>query len=167
MTGTIDSVKIFDSALTAQQVRGGGSSGGSSEALFVAGPSGGDYDDADHDNNVCYFRGFGWRGWCEGGPNTEPPGEHAVSLDECWEKCASVYVDLVSVDYWPNGIEAYPGVGPCWCQTSCTHITFAGVTESQYPELAIVSGTIPADSCLLYTSPSPRDATLSRMPSSA
>ena len=46
MTGTIDSVKIFDSALTAQQARGGGSSGGSSDALFVAGPSGGDYDDA-------------------------------------------------------------------------------------------------------------------------
>ena len=82
-------------------------------------------------------------------PNTEPPGEHAVSLDECWEKCASVYVDLVSVDYWPNGIEAYPGVGPCWCQTSCTHITFDHVTESQYPELAIVSGTIPADSGLV------------------
>ena len=103
---------------------------------------------------MCYFRGFGWRGWCEGGPNTEPPGEHAVSRDECWEKCASVYVDLVSVDYWPNGIEAYPGVGPCWCQTSCTHITFDYVTESQYPELAIVSGAIPADSGLVCSEPS-------------
>ena len=123
--------------------------------LYRAGcSSGGGDDNTDHDNNVCYFRGFGWRGWCEGGPNTEPPGEHALALDECWEKCASVYVDLVSVDYWPNGIEAYPGVGPCWCQTSCTHITFDHVTESQYPELAIVSGTIPADSGLVCSEPS-------------
>ena len=33
--------------------------------------------------------------------------------------------------------------------------------------LSILSGMIGATSCLLYTSPSPRDATLSRMPSSA
>ena len=31
----------------------------------------------------------------------------------------------------------------------------------------IDTGTIEFDGCLLYTSPSPRDATLSRMPSSA
>ena len=119
---------------------------GGSGQLYRAGcGSGGGDDNTDHDNNVCYFRGFGWRGWCEGGPNTEPPYTQY--------RCASVYVDLVSVDYWPNGIEAYPGVGPCWCQTSCTHITFAGVTESQYPELAIVSGTIPADSGLVCSEP--------------
>ena len=35
------------------------------------------------------------------------------------------------------------------------------------PETAPVSSTTDASSCLLYTSPSPRDATLSRMPSSA
>ena len=45
-------------------------------------------------------------------------------------------------------------MGPCWCQTSCTHITFDHVTESQYPELAIVSGTIPADSGLVCSEPS-------------
>ena len=31
----------------------------------------------------------------------------------------------------------------------------------------LVREPLPADFCLLYTSPSPRDATLSRMPSSA
>ena len=33
--------------------------------------------------------------------------------------------------------------------------------------LKIESGTVEMNNCLLYTSPSPRDATLSRMPSSA
>ena len=37
--------------------------------------------------------------------------------------------------------------------------------ESMVDELTAISGQKPV--CLLYTSPSPRDATLSRMPSSA
>ena len=32
---------------------------------------------------------------------------------------------------------------------------------------AAITAAVAAESCLLYTSPSPRDATLSRMPSSA
>ena len=36
--------------------------------------------------------------------------------------------------------------------------------KSQYEQLGVV---VRGDGCLLYTSPSPRDATLSRMPSSA
>ena len=36
-----------------------------------------------------------------------------------------------------------------------------------WPEDGIAPGTKWEDVCLLYTSPSPRDATLSRMPSSA
>ena len=45
-------------------------------------------------------------------------------------------------------------------------------TAEVAPELAEAeqeaTGTVPqVDACLLYTSPSPRDATLSRMPSSA
>ena len=41
-----------------------------------------------------------------------------------------------------------------------------GVCEPECPVDAIKADTEPG-SCLLYTSPSPRDATLSRMPSSA
>ena len=54
-------------------------------------------------------------------------------------------------------------------------VDLTGATESPPRPLAPVSakreaGTAsgaPAKNCLLYTSPSPRDATLSRMPSSA
>ena len=35
------------------------------------------------------------------------------------------------------------------------------------PNTEIFDGQLDMDNCLLYTSPSPRDATLSRMPSSA
>ena len=42
---------------------------------------------------------------------------------------------------------------------------YAKVYEKAYGEKADVSALIP--SCLLYTSPSPRDRTRSRMPSSA
>ena len=35
------------------------------------------------------------------------------------------------------------------------------------PALELGDTPVPDDTCLLYTSPSPRDATLSRMPSSA
>ena len=44
------------------------------------------------------------------------------------------------------------------------HLTNAGVDTVLF-DLPAKEG--PADGCLLYTSPSPRDATLSRMPSSA
>ena len=45
---------------------------------------------------------------------------------------------------------------------------FLGATKSRMDaKVAYVSPVIDPDSCLLYTSPSPRDATLSRMPSSA
>ena len=39
--------------------------------------------------------------------------------------------------------------------------------ESQYLQLESNANRTRTESCLLYTSPSPRDATLSRMPSSA
>ena len=42
----------------------------------------------------------------------------------------------------------------------------AGTNEDYLPELRL-PGTIRATTCLLYTSPSPRDRTRSRMPSSA
>ena len=44
----------------------------------------------------------------------------------------------------------------------------ASVFSNIFDELsALVNNRIPYEICLLYTSPSPRDATLSRMPSSA
>ena len=41
------------------------------------------------------------------------------------------------------------------------------VDEGPSIELLSVDAAVHLDTCLLYTSPSPRDATLSRMPSSA
>ena len=40
-------------------------------------------------------------------------------------------------------------------------------TQNPYPYIANSQTPYIANACLLYTSPSPRDATLSRMPSSA
>ena len=65
--------------------------------------------------------------------------------------------------------------------TSCVHYLITGciddvlaklkrdlhVGEKGYPSYVVVSGDQQIYYCLLYTSPSPRDATLSRMPSSA
>ena len=41
------------------------------------------------------------------------------------------------------------------------------VYQEQSPDLLVSAELLERSSCLLYTSPSPRDATLSRMPSSA
>ena len=49
-------------------------------------------------------------------------------------------------------------------EISARHHIEAGVDEAGS---VLVQGKLLADICLLYTSPSPRDATLSRMPSSA
>ena len=45
--------------------------------------------------------------------------------------------------------------------------TFENFLEGDSNRLARNAGIAVANNCLLYTSPSPRDATLSRMPSSA
>ena len=42
-----------------------------------------------------------------------------------------------------------------------------GIDVDQLEQLAKVFGVLPSTLCLLYTSPSPRDGLLSRMPSSA
>ena len=42
-----------------------------------------------------------------------------------------------------------------------------GNSHEIYESIQCLKGIGPEDTCLLYTSPSPRDATLSRMPSSA
>ena len=44
-------------------------------------------------------------------------------------------------------------------------VAFFGLIAQKKPFPDVIKGTV--KTCLLYTSPSPRDATLSRMPSSA
>ena len=64
----------------------------------------------------------------------------------------------------------YPGIGPehSWLKDE-DRVKYVSATDSEALEAFQIcsryEGIIPA--CLLYTSPSPRDATLSRMPSSA
>ena len=55
------------------------------------------------------------------------------------------------------------GSGNLW-KTTNSGITWQPVFDKQS---SYSIGTVSIDPCLLYTSPSPRDATLSRMPSSA
>ena len=64
-----------------------------------------------------------------------------ASLESVFQSAAAVGYDCVELMCWPQGKaeRRYAGV---------THVDAAAL-------------------CLLYTSPSPRDATLSRMPSSA
>ena len=52
-------------------------------------------------------------------------------------------------------------------QTSTPNLTFTSDEAATYTDVATTGGTGSGCTCLLYTSPSPRDATLSRMPSSA
>ena len=54
-------------------------------------------------------------------------------------------------------------IGP----SGCGKTTFAKTLVNMLPEQATCKGHISISSCLLYTSPSPRDRTRSRMPSSA
>ena len=52
-----------------------------------------------------------------------------------------------------------------WQERQMIRMPFPGVKGQD--EAKAVTVNIPCTDCLLYTSPSPRDATLSRMPSSA
>ena len=49
---------------------------------------------------------------------------------------------------------------------TCTSLTFNAYSPNRFEKLTLYAEG-PCNNCLLYTSPSPRDATLSRMPSSA
>ena len=65
----------------------------------------------------------------------------------------ATFSDILLGGLAPDGGLALPETYP-----TVTPAELAGWRGLSYPELAF---------CLLYTSPSPRDATLSRMPSSA
>ena len=69
----------------------------------------------------------------------------------------------------PEAVKRYANKFPHpmgkWSQSSSTHVAHLREGDFYHSE---VSAIVPkAGTCLLYTSPSPRDATLSRMPSSA
>ena len=65
------------------------------------------------------------------------------------------------------------GECPLWCERTCrlywTDIECSELLALEEGDDAVMRWSLPErlGSCLLYTSPSPRDATLSRMPSSA
>ena len=50
---------------------------------------------------------------------------------------------------------------------ACTHGLFTGHAVDRLRDHPMISEVVTTDTCLLYTSPSPRDRTRSRMPSSA
>ena len=75
-------------------------------------------------------------------------------------------LDIVSASYADDTIAWYENDGaadPSW--TAANIATSADGAESVY--VADIDGDGDLDICLLYTSPSPRDGLLSRMPSSA
>eukprot|EP00657_Telonema_sp_P-1_P008922 TRINITY_DN3134_c0_g1_i2.p1 TRINITY_DN3134_c0_g1~~TRINITY_DN3134_c0_g1_i2.p1 ORF type:complete len:176 (-),score=56.11 TRINITY_DN3134_c0_g1_i2:71-598(-) len=62
------------------------------------------------------------------------------------------------------GLLCYPCLGPCnWCCKYCSGKT----AQISFVPFWGKDGTVKESGCLLYTSPSPRDRTRSRMPSSA
>ena len=55
-----------------------------------------------------------------------------------------------------------------WCErVSWDHSAKLGITPDTYKKNQCACVVIRSENCLLYTSPSPRDGLLSRMPSSA
>ena len=73
---------------------------------------------------------------------------------------------------WKHIRPSQPGQGPLvqyrLCSTCCFHVLEPGGAGTSIGSgHGYIRPQPPSDVCLLYTSPSPRDATLSRMPSSA
>ena len=89
------------------------------------------------------------------------PGDGEPSLEPVSRQVASVEAN--------DGLEASVLdlliLGPTSEEQLDLNLTTAVVSSEDVP-LEVITVELPAD-CLLYTSPSPRDATLSRMPSSA
>ena len=76
--------------------------------------------------------------------------------------------DLLRSKMWPGQPHGLPVSGDIEAVSNITRedvIYFVG--QNYLPDRLIISAAGAVKHCLLYTSPSPRDATLSRMPSSA
>ena len=87
------------------------------------------------------------------------------------------YIDLENADHRDALIEsARPYIEGAWAERGCIAYAFTPdpfnpnriqVFEEWVEEQDLSDHLVGKPYCLLYTSPSPRDATLSRMPSSA
>ena len=66
----------------------------------------------------------------------------------------------------PNGVNGWDSAVESVRQIAYNNI-IEGWNEDNMMQMLNLSWNVDASACLLYTSPSPRDATLSRMPSSA
>ena len=86
-------------------------------------------------------------------PNTHPMlHERVCPCNKCIEKTDRHDVAKILIE----NMHHYGGIGLSANQIGMYIRAFAMIKDLEYNEV-----------CLLYTSPSPRDATLSRMPSSA
>ena len=65
-----------------------------------------------------------------------------------------------------GGIQ-HPGNWNIWSSSEKTAKGITEIIEDTPPDGRLYTWTKDSNGCLLYTSPSPRDATLARMPSSA
>ena len=77
----------------------------------------------------------------------------------------NLYACIVA-ERWRERLERYEGMGICLYHKVDGKL-FGRYTKSSLREVLTEWQFRGTPSCLLYTSPSPRDATLSRMPSSA
>ena len=82
----------------------------------------------------------------------EATGSDKVTANRALEALA----DIVSKEVAAGGAVTLPGLGKFQCRARPERMVRNPATGEQFMK-----------ACLLYTSPSPRDATLSRMPSSA
>ena len=91
--------------------------------------------------------------------------------DILWSIINNQGMQVQFMEGWLEG-ESKPASAVCTSRRKLTtpNLRVAAEVEAATPRKLTVQGTgsgTDADPCLLYTSPSPRDATLSRMPSSA
>ena len=84
--------------------------------------------------------------------NSKEVSDLSLSRKEC-PKCGAV---------WINGQHYWSGTG-----NKGNELDLAGLVCNKLGDDQCINPVRGQDGCLLYTSPSPRDATLSRMPSSA
>ena len=111
----------------------------------------------------------------------EAPGQSWVindaAMNERLENISDILFEGLDVNGYNNGLDIGCGAGSTTRRLATimgnqAKVTGLDISEKlltlarSHPE-SLGKNFLQADACLLYTSPSPRDATLSRMPSSA
>ena len=76
-------------------------------------------------------------------------------------RCAYEQSDIDEILFMPSGTPAYKDNSPIVSATDRCNMVKLAIKPFDYMSLSTI------ETCLLYTSPSPRDSTSSRMPSSA